>query len=381
MKTLFLCNLIPCKTGAFERFVAAAGRECAARGHRLDLVFADEPSPAVAELFRHAGLSWRLIRGWSDAEDRVNSRAFLAQAPRIVRVLRPDVTVVHFGNELPSLAVAAAARLAGCRTKWVWQQHQQVADPGPVARRVSRLRVLAAGFDHLIAVYDGGGRSLRLRGIPERKISVVYNGIVDHVPAREPGWLKKELGIPADAVIAACAGSLIARKRHEFILEAMASIAGRAPGLHLVIVGTGPREDELRRVTKSLNLAERVHGLGLRDDVRDILAESDFLVHASTAETCTYVISEAMAAAVPALVTEAGAAREQIEDGVTGFVTAVDDREVFRARLLELAGDPARRKALGRAARGRWESRYRLEETVKQYVGLLEHVAAGRVGE
>ena len=184
MRATFLCNLIPGKTGAFEQFVAAAGRECAARGHRLDLVFADEPSPAVAELFRHAGLSWRVIRGWSDAADRVNSRAFLAQAPRIVRALSPDVRVVHFGNELPSLAVAATARVAGCRTKWVWQQHQQVADPGPLARRVSRLRVLAALFDHFIAVYDGGRRSLRLRGIPERKISVVYNGIVDHVPAR-----------------------------------------------------------------------------------------------------------------------------------------------------------------------------------------------------
>lgn len=378
MKTLFLCNLIPLKTGAFEAFLARFAGEVAGRGGSLVAAFAAEPAEAPARLFREAGLAWRVVPRWSDEQDRVRSRRFLRAAPGLVCRERPDVTVVHFGNELPSLAVAALCALRGCRPSWIWQQHQQVADPGVLSRRVNRLRLLAPAFDRFIAVYDGGARSLRLRGVPEAKVSVVYNGIADHVPARPRGWLRAELGLGDGEVLAVCAGSLIARKRHEFLLGALAAAAPQAPALRLLVVGAGPRDAELRRLAAALGIAGRVSWLGLRNDARDILAECDLLLHASTAETCTYVVSEAMAAKIPVLVTEAGAAREQVEDGVSGFVTARDDEGAFCARLVELASDPARRARLGAEARRRWEARYRLEVTVRQYAELLERVARTR---
>jgi len=369
MKVLFLCNLIPNKLGAFEAWLVALGREFQRSGDELVLVLAGEPIPAVAESLDEAGVRYRFIAGWGEEDGTTRPWRFCSPAWRIARQEKPDVAVVHFGNELPCIALYLMSRISGpSRTVWVWQQHQQIVDPTRVTTKCSRIRLLSFFFDHFTAVYDGGRVSLERRGVPPGKISVIYNAIPDEHRRKQPGWLRHELGLPENTVLLAHVGWLISRKRIDRILEnALIWKEKTKQPFRLILIGDGPLRQDLESTARMLGLADRVVFLGLRNDVREILYEADILVHMSRAETCTYAISEAMACSIPAVVSDAGAAREQILDGESGYVVGADDHDAFAARVIDLIEHPDRRAALGNAARKRFERRYRMQETVGRY--------------
>jgi glycosyltransferase involved in cell wall biosynthesis len=377
---LFLCNFVPEKVGAYEWFLVELSRQVHAAGDRLSLVLGGQPPPPMAAALHAEGLVWTCIEGWTDAAGREHAWRFVMPVLRLLRHLRPDLAVVNYGNEFPTLAAALLAPLVGCRrVRWVWQQHQQVRDPAGIARFISRLRLLALRVHHFIAVYEGGRDSMIRRGIPADRIAVVYNGIRDHRPSQPSGWLRRELSLPPDSLLLATIGWLIPRKRIDFILRAFAAArpALTRPAT-LLVLGDGPERETLQTLAQSLAINRNVRFLGLRNDVRDILHEADVLVHAALAETCTYAISEAMASARPAVVTEAGAAREQIDPGATGEVLGRDDAEGVVRALVRLLNDDALRREMGLRARRRWEKRYRVETSARQYHTLCRLITDNR---
>ena len=380
MKTLFFCNLIPLKTGAFEALLAAIGAEFGKTGDQFVVVFGGEPIAPVAQALLAAGVRWQVLPGWADGPGREHAWRFVLPAVGLVRRERPDVAVVHFGNELPTLAASWLGRLwVGRQTRWVWQQDQQKQDPGRLGAYLSRIRLLAAGVDQFVAVYQGGRQSLIKRRIPGARIAVIPNSIAPFESKRAPGWLRRELDLPLDAVLLVTTGSLIPRKRINFLVRACAGLpAGSSPDWRLLVIGEGPERDAVVAEACRLGVEQRVHLLGLRNDVRDILAEADLLLHASLAETCTYAITESMAAGIPAIVTEAGAAREQIEDGRSGFVVGRDELETFASRLGLLLGDPALRKRMGAAARQRWMVHFLLDVCAGRYHRLYQELSRDR---
>lgn len=380
MRVLFLCNLIPNKIGAFETWLVRLAQFFREQGDELRLAFAREPIPDLAGRLRQAGAEWETIPAWSEGEGRERAWGVVGPARRLVARCRPDVAVIHFGNELPAIALRLAAAAAGARrTKWIWQQHQEIRDPSSVTRHLSQIRLLGLFFHHLSAVYEGGRRSLVLRGVPDRKVTAISNAIED-LPRRRPaGWLRPELGLPAGAAVIANVGWLVPRKRIDFILRALAAAAPRCrQPVHLVLVGQGPERAALERLAGELGLSGTVHFLGLRNDVREVLFEADLLAHSALAETCTYAVTESMACGIPAVVTEAGACREQITDGESGCVVGRDDHAGFADRLVALLDGAEGRRRMGAAARARFEARYRIEDSVRSYHALYRRVAGAR---
>ncbi len=379
MTILHFCNLIPDKEGAFEHLLCCNAEEFAAHGDRYVCVFARMPIEPVRQRLEAAGAVLETIPQWSGGEGREHPWRFVLPALRLLKREKPDVAVVQFGNELPALVLSLLGDLNGLRAvKWLWAQDQQVCDPSPLAARLNRLRVLSRRFDHFLAVYGGGKVSMAKRGVPTERITAISNSIPDHQPSRPDGWLKDKLGLGADSLLVVSVAWLVKRKRMDFVINAFGAARERVASgrdAHLLVVGDGPERDALRQVATARGIASQVHFLGLRNDVRDVVAECDLLVHASRAETCTFVITEAMCAGVPAVVTFAGAAREQIEDGVSGYILEPDDRDGFIARLVELLEDAERRSRFGHAARERWASRYRVELAAKRYYEMYRELA------
>jgi len=374
VKVLFFCNLVPDKPGAFERLLAEIGRQCGAGGDALVVVAAGAPHPTVAAWFREARVRWHRVEGWTDERGRVRPWRFCRPALRLVRAERPDVAVVHFGNELPSWLVS----VAGPRVvKWVWQQDQQIAPATVLTRRLSRLRLLAQRFDHFVAVYAGGARSLLERGIAAERMTVIPNGVAEPVRQRPPGWLRAALDLPVGSVLALSVNALIPRKRVDLQVLALARLPSGGPVVHLAVVGDGPERDALGALAQAQGVERRVHFLGRRDDVTELLLEADVLLLTSRAEGSAYVLAEAMAAGIPAIATDAGAAREQIADGVSGRVVPGDDVAAVAGALSALVGDAELRRRMGEAARARWQSRYRVEQSAAAYVALYRRLARG----
>lgn len=100
--------------------------------------------------------------------------------------------------------------------------------------------------------------------------------------------------------------------------------------LPLYIVGTGPVEEDIKKLTEELNLTDRVKLLGFKQgkELKDIVANSRCVCLPSEwYENGPYSIMEAMAVGKPAIVSNLGGLPEMVEDGVTGFIVPSKDEE------------------------------------------------------
>jgi UDP-glucose:(heptosyl)LPS alpha-1,3-glucosyltransferase len=111
-----------------------------------------------------------------------------------------------------------------------------------------------------------------------------------------------ELGIPVDSELLLFVGSDFHRKGLDRAIEALAGMKSR-PNLHLVACGQD-NPQKFEALAKELNIAERVHIIGPRDDIPEWMAISDLLIHPARQETAGMVLLEALTYKLPVLCTE-----------------------------------------------------------------------------
>jgi glycosyltransferase involved in cell wall biosynthesis len=138
----------------------------------------------------------------------------------------------------------------------------------------------------------------------------------------------------------------------------------------LLLVGTGDLEPGLQRLTRELGLTDRVHLLGLRQDVPALLRQTDLFALASHTEAFGISVVEAMAAGKAVVATDVPGLREIIVHGQTGLLVAAQDPAAFADALERLLRDAALREAMGQAGRARAEQNYSLAACAAAYEDL-----------
>jgi glycosyltransferase involved in cell wall biosynthesis len=214
-------------------------------------------------------------------------------------------------------------------------------------------------------------------------LTVVHNGVP--VPVREArnqrerSVLRSALGLPREGSLLVAVGNLYAVKDHATLLRALA----RLDDAHLAIAGRGEEEEPLRALARDLDLADRLHLLGLRDDVDRLLAAADVFVQPSRSEGLPLALLEAMAAGLPVVATRVGGLPEAVVPGECGELVPAADPEALAVVLRSLLADPKRAAELGGAARRRVCNRFSVDAMVDAYRALyaqarppvLRHVA------
>ena len=381
MKLLFLCNLSPRKLGAFEDFIVGVGEGLAPGGDSLVCVFAEKPCDEVSEKFDQCGVRWHTVNSWND-EKGVHPWAICLPLLRILRIEKPDIVAVHFGNELPLTLIILLSKIIGySNIKWVWHQRQQINKPSAwLQRHLSRIRILSLFCHHFVALYHGGKDSLQRRGIKSNHVSVIYNGVPPYIARRSPGWLRDELGIPKDADVITNVSSLIRRKRIDLTIQAFAKLYCDDENScdrilpHLILVGEGPECDNLRKLSESKDVSYRVHFMGRRNDVREIMSESDLLVMSSEAEACPWSIIEAMSVGLPCVSTDAGAARELIDESITGKVVNQGDLSALVICIREILDNTNIRNAMIDASSQRWTTQFTKSRVISEHCRLYRRL-------
>jgi glycosyltransferase involved in cell wall biosynthesis len=195
-------------------------------------------------------------------------------------------------------------------------------------------------------------RSFVARLAPRQRIRIVPNGVrVDLAEPRTRGS-ERELRVVT-------LGALGTRKGHFEILDAIAQLP--SDGLRFVFAGEdefGGEEAELRTRAAELGVTDRVEFVGAvtgRAKWR-LLADADVFLLPSRGENMPNAVLEAMAAGLPVVCTSVGALPEMLDAGAIFVPT--NDAGAIAAALREIAGDPERRTAMGRANRERAHSRF-----------------------
>ncbi|TKB88024.1 MAG: glycosyltransferase, partial [Nitrospira sp.] len=114
---------------------------------------------------------------------------------------------------------------------------------------------------------------------PER-ITVLYNGVDVPMPPRqaEVDACRKELRLPHGDQIVGVVGNLYPVKGHQYLIEGIPAVLKKCPNTSFIFAGRGQLEKELKDQVHRLGLDERVHFLGLRQDISTILALLDVFV-------------------------------------------------------------------------------------------------------
>lgn len=203
---------------------------------------------------------------------------------------------------------------------------------------------------------------------PER-VTVIHNGIdLAAVDVAAPA----QLGLPEGALAIGFAGRFESRKGLPELLDAWPRIAERLPGAHLVLAGAGGAlEEEARR---RLRGEPRVHWLGFRPDLASVLKALDLLVMPSRQEGFGLVLAEAMAAGIPVVASDATNFPELVRHGVDGLLFQVGSAAALADAVVALAGDPAARGRMGRAAAARIRSEFSVQRMIHQYDAVLTRV-------
>jgi len=213
----------------------------------------------------------------------------------------------------------------------------------------------------------GKGRSVPVRTVLH---GTVLSSVRTWSPDTDAGRPERRaaLGLPPDTFIVGNVGNFTAKKDHANLLRALAG-SGPLGRAHLALVGLGPLADDLRRSARELGVADRVHFLGSRDDVFDLLPLFDAFCLSSQFEGFPIALVEAMATGLPCVSTSVGGVPEILVDGVNGLLVPAKDHAALGSALEAFMADPDLARRCGNAAR---ESAGRLD--LRHAVRALEEV-------
>lgn len=173
--------------------------------------------------------------------------------------------------------------------------------------------------------------------------------------------------LQAEHVNLVIAGRLDTVKGHHVAIEAMSS-RRLPPAVHLYIIGTGPREPQLRALTESRGLTQRIHFLGFKREIYNYIARCDMLLIPSLHEGLPYTLLEAMALGTPIIASCVGGLAEVLRDGVSGCLVPPGDPGRLAEVIARLCNDIALRRTLGANARATQQALYSLEAMTERYI-------------
>jgi glycosyltransferase involved in cell wall biosynthesis len=247
------------------------------------------------------------------------------------------------------------------------------------AHHVLAERLLMAGTDRVV-VSANSVRDFYVEQIhadPD-KIDVVYNAVdwKSIQPNRSREQMRASLGLEQDARVAGMIARLTEQKGHKYLFEAMAAPA--LSDLQLIVVGDGELRETLKAEAQALGVAPRVHFLGARRDLGDLLAAMDVFVMPSLWEGLPLSMILAMGAALPVVATAVAGIPEVIENHRTGWLVPPADSSALTAALVDVFADRVRSAAVGSAAHASVLPRFGVDAYINSIVTLYDRLLAER---
>ncbi|MBR2892337.1 MAG: glycosyltransferase family 4 protein, partial [Clostridia bacterium] len=148
--------------------------------------------------------------------------------------------------------------------------------------------------------------------------------------------LLNEIAADEDSVILLGVGELSARKNHGVSIRALAELKNSK--VHLVIAGTGEKEEEFRALAKKLAIEKQVHLLGFRTDIAELMKSADVFIFPSLQEGLPVALMEAMACSLPCVCSEIRGNVDLIDEE-TGIICDKTDVTAFKQAIEKLLAD------------------------------------------
>lgn len=364
---IFLLSTSMGMGGADQQILLLAQAMCA-RGHEVRIV-ALAPLGAMGLEAQRAGIpteSLELRRGVGDVPR-------IVALVRMLRAWRPDVLHSHMVH---ANLLARAVRPFAPVPALISTIHS-INDGGRL--RLAAYRLTNGLVDRVTIISRvAADRYLSLRAVPAERLEVVPNAVdtvrFRHLPEARVA-VRRELGLGDDFTWLAV-GRFEEPKDYPTMLAAFAELARARPTARLLLVGQGSLRDDVEALTRAAGVGDRVHFLGVRRDVPEIMSAADAYVLSSAWEGMPVVVLEAASVGLPVAATKVGGVPEVVQDGVTGLLVPPRTPSALAAAMerIETLG-PAARSAMGARGRALVEERFSYGRVMEMWERIYSELA------
>jgi glycosyltransferase involved in cell wall biosynthesis len=242
-------------------------------------------------------------------------------------------------------------------------------------------KLCAPMTDHFISVSSRISSKAIAAGIaPAEKFTTIYSGMeLDwFLQARvDPLAVRREFGIPADALVVGKIARLFPLKGHDQLLDAAPAIVRRHPGVRFLLIGDGVLYEHLQKRVRTLGMEDHFIFAGLidRERIPAMLSAMDVLVHTSLREGLARVLPQALAMGKPCVSYEIDGAPEVVIPDETGYLVRPGDNAGLAEAVSRLLADPDLRVRMGEAGRRRVDPAFRAETMVQEIATVYECLA------
>jgi glycosyltransferase involved in cell wall biosynthesis len=290
--------------------------------------------------------------------------------------------VVHTHGSKAGILGRLAARARGVPLVVHTVHGFPVHDYMPSWQRIPLLgleRLAARCADRIVCVCGANAaEALALRIARPDQLRVVVSGVpTAAVRTGSGGPVRRELGIPDDAPVVLTVTRLMDQKAPLDFVAAARRVLEALPSAHALLAGDGPLREQVAAAAAG---QPRLHVLGLREDVPDLLAAADVVAFSSLWEGLGRALTEAVLAGRPVVATAVNGVPDLVVDGVTGYLTPPGRPEELARRILQVLQRPDRGTELGVAGAARIAGSFDVAEMVRELDALYRAALGERVG-
>jgi N-acetyl-alpha-D-glucosaminyl L-malate synthase BshA len=357
---------------------SALGEELAARGHEVHFISYERPFRLPVDAprlhFHPVGINAYGLFKYPDY-----TLPLSVKMAEVSRDHRLDVLHVHYAVPHATAAILARSMLPP-------EQHPRVVTTlhGTDTTLLGRDAGYGPAIRHALCCSDAvtavsaylQHQTQELLGIT-RPIDVIHNFFAPHRPRRSRAEVRHELGVGDEVMVLHCS-NLRPVKRIDLLLETAARIRPRDSFKLVILAGEdfAPFASDVYRLGLEgrVIVVERVH------EIEDYLQAADVGLITSEMESFCLSILEAMCFGCPSVATRVGGIPEVIEHEATGMLVPFGDTAALAHAVEGLIKDPARRTALGRAAKRRARELFSAGVIVPRYEALYRRIGRTAAG-
>lgn len=290
---------------------------------------------------------------------------------KLIRKLAPDIvhTWIFAANCYGRQAAFSAGVdhvIAGERCVDRWKAWHELAIDRRLARRTERIVTNSSGVRDFYVEQQ----------LPAEKFVIIPNGIVpvETTSATSRDQLLDQLGLPAGTRLIGAVGRLWPQKRYKDLLWAADLLKTARDDVHLLIIGDGPQRDRLCEYRDQLEVGDRVHFLGARDDVPQLLPHLDCFWLGSGFEGQSNALMEAMSAGIPVVATDIAGNRDLVVPAETGYLVPVGNAAEFARKTNQLLDDDQLAQRIGQAGKQRMLDEFSFEKMIQRHAQLYREL-------
>lgn len=289
---------------------------------------------------------------------------------RVIADHKPDVVIAHGGRSCLHAVLARSGR------PLIWHRILEFPPLSPLQRYLwSMVAQRVAGAVAITDRLENELRRLGYRGpilrVPNVRSAEAFRSL-SHDESRRR--IQRAVGIgDVTGPLIGFVGHLVPQKDPLLAVEVFAHVATQRPDAHFLIAGDGPLGPEVRAAVEGTPNAGRIHILGHRDDVPELLSALDVLAITSRSESMAGVSIEASLAGCPVVTFEFDGVDGTVAHRESGLIVPTRAASDMAAAVLDFVSDPAALHQARRAAR-RIGTAFELEHHVPAYRDFIEKV-------